>query len=547
MRFKQQIRASLSIVRVVALTAGVFASGRQVFASEQNPPAPPVVRQQPVAQPPAAAMSTGATVRLTSDEAVRMALENNLGLQAGRLGPQISTLGVAQARAAWKPSVFANTLNRSSTNAPTDFTSGNVATITNEGFNSTGGIGQNLRWGGGNYSLSMSGSRATTSSFNAAFNPSLASNLNASYTQPLLRDFKIDSFRQQLLQAQKQEEIADLQLRQQITQTARVVRNAYYDLVGAIAGLEVAKQSRELAQQQLKNNQTKVEVGTLAPIDITEAEAEVSRTEERVIVQEGLIQSLEDRLRTLVMNPTQPDFWTVRLEPTEQPALTPKIVDVDAAIANALANRTDLARARKDLDTTDISISFLRNQKLPSVDVIANYGVVGNAGTINEFDLEAPIFPPPVLGSTQRSFLSALRDVFANNFRTWSVQVQMSYPLGTSAAEAGLAANRLARQQQTTGIRELEMQVTQSVREAGRQVNTSLKRVEATSRAREFAQRRLEAEEKRMTVGLSTTFQLFQAQRDLTLAKQSELDAILSYNRALINFEAVQTVPLNGQ
>src|SRR6185436_10965677 len=120
---------------------------------------------------------------------------------------------------------------------------------------------------------------------------------------------------------------------------------------------EVAKQSRELAQQQLKNNQTKVEVGTLAPIDITEAEAEVSRTEEQVIIQEGSIQSLEDRLRTLVMNPSQPDFWTTRIEPTEAPTLTPRPIDLDAAIKNALTNRTDLVQARKQLDQTDIGIA----------------------------------------------------------------------------------------------------------------------------------------------------------------------------------------------
>jgi outer membrane protein TolC len=85
------------------------------------------------------------------------------------------------------------------------------------------------------------------------------------------------------------------------------------------------------------------------------------------------------------------------------------------------------------------------------------------------------------------------------------------------------------------------------VRDAARQVDTSLKRVEATRRAREFAERRYEAEQKRMTVGLSTTFQLFQAQRDLSNQKQAELNAIIAYNRALVNFEAVQTVPLAGR
>ncbi len=133
-----------------------------------------------------------------------------------------------------------------------------------------------------------------------------------------------------------------MQLRQTLTQTSRVVRNAYFNLVNAIGQLQVAQKSLELAQTSLKNNQKKVELGTIAPIDIVQAEAEVARTEEQVIVAEGQIQSAEDALRVLIMNPSQPDFWTTKLEPGEQPTLAPQPLNVDAAIANALANRTDL-------------------------------------------------------------------------------------------------------------------------------------------------------------------------------------------------------------
>jgi outer membrane protein TolC len=123
----------------------------------------------------------------------------------------------------------------------------------------------------------------------------------------------------------------------------------------------------------------------------------------------------------------------------------------------------------------------------------------------------------------------------------------VSYPLGQSTAEATLAQNRVQRQQGTLSLREQEMSVTQQVRDAGRQVNTTQQRVEATRKAREFAERRLDAENKRVTVGLATTFQLFQAQRDLDSAKQNELRALIDYNRALVNFEAVQVAPLAGR
>ena len=147
----------------------------------------------------------------------------------------------------------------------------------------------------------------------------------------------------------------------------------------------------------------------------------------------------------------------------------------------------------------------------------------------------------------QRSFGDTLRNILGNDFRTWSVQLQVNYPIGTSDAEAGLARGRVQRQQDVTNLQALELQVTAAVRDAARQVDTTLKRVDATKKAREFAERRYEAEQKRMTVGLSTTFQLFQAQRDLSQQQLAELTAVIAYNLALVNFEAVQLVPVNGR
>jgi outer membrane protein TolC len=226
--------------------------------------------------------------------------------------------------------------------------------------------------------------------------------------------------------------------------------------------------------------------------------------------------------------------------------LTPQTVDVEAAIRNALDKRTDLIQARKQLEQTDIGIRFAKNQKLPGVNAVVNYGLAGVAGTRTEYDFSEG-FPVPTGLRAQRSFGDALRDIFGNEFRTWSFQLQVNYPLGTSAAEAGLAQGRVERQQAVTGLRALELQVTAAVRDAARQVDTNLQRVEATRKAREFAQKRYEAEEKRMTVGLSTTFQLFQAQRDLAQQRLAELTAAILYNRSLVNFEAVQLVPVNGR
>lgn len=553
MRFDQQKLTSSGMIRLAAITlvlsasgSGVFAFGQALTPQVQTPPA--VKPLAPVAPPAGQDPGPGSTsLRISSDDAVRMALENNLGIRSEQLNPQIQTYAVAQARAAYAPGLFSTSTTRSSTTPPGNFLTGSGSSLTNESLRTSAGLQQLVPWGGGRYNIAWDASKLTTSDASSRFNPQLDSGLSASYTQPLLRNFTIDTTRQTVLLSQILQQIADIQLRQTLTQTSRAVRNAYFDLVNARAGLQVAQQSLELTQTSLKNNQRRVDVGTMAPIDIVQAQAEVAANEESVIVAEGQIRTAEDRLRTLVMNPSQPDFWTTRLEPSDQPTLASQPIDVEAAIKNALANRTDLARARKTIDQTDVGLRYYRNQKLPALDVVATYDLVGTAGTQRQFALDPSTGVPFVVDQSNRAFSEALRDVFGNQFRTWSVQLNVSYPLGRSVAEAAVAQGKLQREQQTTSLQDLETLVVASVREAGRAVSTSLKRVESTKKARELAEQSLQAEEKRLAVGLSDTFRLLQSQRDLARQRVNELNAIILYNRALVDFEAVQTVPLTGR
>ena len=160
-------------------------------------------------------------MRLTADEAVRMALENNLGIQAERLAPQINTLSVSQARAAYAPVLFSNFLSRNSTQPPSSFITGGGSILTNESFSQNGGLQQNVPWGGGRYTFSLDGSKVTSSAIDSRYNPQLSSNLSAQYVQPLLRGFKTDSLRQQIETSQNNQVIADIGLREQVTLTTQ--------------------------------------------------------------------------------------------------------------------------------------------------------------------------------------------------------------------------------------------------------------------------------------------------------------------------------------
>jgi outer membrane protein len=330
-----------------------------------------------------------------------------------------------------------------------------------------------------------------------------------------------------------------------VVQTGRNVRNAYWDLVYARNNLDVQRQSLSLAQQSLRDNRSRVEIGTMAPIDIIEAQAEVARREESVILAEAQISRAEDRLRSLISNPSQPDFWTMRIEPTDEAGFTPVNVDVEGAVRAALDKRTDLAVSKKTIESNDISIRYLRNQSLPDVTTSINYSALGLGGTQRQLQV-IPGQPPTILSSRDRSFGSVIGDAFGGAYPTWNFNVQLSYPIGNSNAEANLARARLQNQQAERQLESQKLNVATQIRDLARNVQTNGKRVEATRSARALSEERLRAEEKKFQAGMTSSFLVFQAQRDLSQARNNELQAIIDYLKSVVDFQTAQEAPLAG-
>jgi outer membrane protein TolC len=406
-------------------------------------------------------------------------------------------------------------------------------------------VQQQLPWWGASYFVGWDATRSTTNNIYSNFNPRLNSNLSLSYVQPLLQNFKIDSARTQLVVSQRNRDISDIDLRTIVVQTVRNVKNAYWELKYAIANLEVQRQSLELARQTLKDNRTRVEVGTMAPIDIVEAEAEVARNEEAVIIAEAAIKQAEDNLRAIIFDPASTDFWRLVLDPIDAPEMDPRTVDLDEAVRNALELRTDVRRAKESLANVDTNLEFYRNQTLPQLNLQVDYGATGLGGTQSIRGGEG--FPPPIIGEASRSFWDVQGDVFGANFPGWTIGAYVAYPLGKSSAEAIYARTRLEQHQALLQMKNLELQVGTEVRDVARSVNTNTKRVDATRASRVLSERRLEAEQKKFGVGMSTSFLVFQAQRDLSTARANELRAILDLNQSLADFEAVQEAALSGR
>ena len=529
---REQLSRGFSVVAlaVIVLSLAGPAAGQSLTESAAG-----VLNQAPA--------QSGPVRPLSINDAIQLALEQNLGLRVQRLEPQIADESVVQVKTSWAPVLNSNVSNNSSTSPVGSFLSGAVGKLTNQTFSASVGASQQLPRFGGNYSVGWDTSRSKSNSAFSSPNPALLANMSFSFTQPLARNFKIDSIRQQLQLANLTRETSDVSLRQAIFQTQRAVRYAYWNLAYGIASLAVQRQSLALAQESLKNNRARVEIGTMAPIDIIQAEAEVAAREQAVIVAESNVAQAEDNLRTLIFDPSTADFWNIRVELTDKPVYQAPQIDVSAAVRNALERRTDLIQAKNSLRMSDVNISYIRNQLLPDVNVQASYGLEGQGGTEIEF---GGGFPPVPIGKGTVGYGNVLKQISKNQFPTWRVGVVFSYPLGTSTAEANLARARLQYTQSQLQLKNTELQITSQVRDVARQVNTNAKRVAATRAARELAARRLEAEQKKFAAGMSTSFFVFQAQRDLAQAQNDELSAVLDFTKSLVDFETVQEVPVAG-
>ncbi|MEO8680833.1 MAG: TolC family protein [Vicinamibacterales bacterium] len=481
---------------------------------------------------------------MSIDDAVATAIEQNLDLQVQRINPQIQDAGIGIFRANYTP-LFAAQVNLVDQTQPSSsLLSGSNTSIKSTRNTFDFNVNQQTPWHGGSYSVDWSNGRTTSNNIFTSFDPQLTSTLSASYTQPLLRNFKIDGTRQQILISQKNKEISDVQLQQSIAITVRNVKNAYYDLMYAIGNLAVQRQSLELAQQSLKDNRARVEIGTMAPIDIVQAEAEQATREESVILAEAAIDRAQDSLRTLVYNPSAPDFWTARIEPTEAVTFQPTSVDLDGAVKNALSQRTDISVARKQLENNDVNIRYFRNQSLPDLNASLNYNAQAVGGVQLQRGPSSGLTPGPVIGQVEKSFFSTLGTTLAGDFPGWNFQVNVGYPIGTSTNEAQLTRARLQNDQAVKQLGSLELQVSSQVREYARQVTTNAKRVDATRSSRVLAERRLEAEEKKYQAGMTSSFFVLQAQRDLNVARNNELLALTEYAKSVVNYSAVQQAPL---
>jgi outer membrane protein len=488
----------------------------------------------PGSQGASALSPAGPRIDLSMDDAVAKSLQLNLDLSVARLNPQLQDLSIAQAWGVYKPTLNGTLGERSVTSNPgSSLGGGTTVNLKTTTYNF--GATQGLKMTGGTVTASWSNTRQETNNSFTTINPRYDAGVQLVFSQPLWRNRKIDNNRQAILTAEINRRIADISLRATTVNTVANTRNAYWDLVYAIQAVESAKTSLALAQKLVEDNKVKVEIGTLAPLDVVSAQAEAATRQQTLVNAEAVRRAAELVLKRLIVNGTDDPIWAANLNPTDRPPTDVAAnIDLVAALKTALENRTDIVTARRNLEISDVGLKYQRNQTLPGVDLQATYQTTGTGGVITT--------PPVVPGG----YFDALSQLSRFQLPTWNVQVQFSYPIGTSTQDASYARGKVQYQQSLAQLKSLELSVATDLTNQAQTVQSSFESVQAATAALELSKKRLEAEQSKFDVGMSTNYNVVLAQRDFTDAEIARLRAILTYRKALVDWQRKQETSSSG-
>lgn len=451
---------------------------------------------------------------LSLQDAVQIAISNNLQVQIAEEGRAYTKAGLMQAQGTFDWTLSSN-LMISSQEFPDTLTDRNPQkSIRNLSID----LSKPFEWGG-KFEFGYDPKRVSQKSYLLPSGPNeitpnpYSGGLTATYTQSLLRGFGRDAAATHLIVAQRQSKIADLDFQKQIIDLVANTESLYWDMVYAQRNLGNKQQALELAQRQLRENQVRVEVGTLAPIEVTSAEAQVALRQQDIISAEAdLFNSQDALLRHLFPNAKRP----AALELTTAPEV--RAIDMEDAKAEqiALDKRLELKSAQLSFENTQLQEKAAKNYILPKLDAFATY----NGGSANHTSL----------GSVNSNLTGM-------DYPGYQVGLTFAMSIPNRAAKAGLIQARAKRRSSELSLQDLQLGISLEVRTALRNVKASEKGVKAAETTRIFRQKDYEAEQKKYENGMSTNFHVLSKQNDLDDARSSELRAQITYAKALTNLE----------
>ncbi|MFQ5738643.1 MAG: TolC family protein [Acidobacteriota bacterium] len=469
----------------------------------------------------------GAVLELSLKEAIRLALLNNLEIAIENYNEDLNREQVVKTRGFYDPTI-GFTVGWSSRTSPTTSilqAGQNVNVNTSDTFTLNSSLRQNVL-GGGALEVTFNNTRSETNSVFFTINPRFDSSFNVSFTQPLWRGFLKTNTERQIKVFNLEREISDTQFKQRVVEVVQQVENQYWEAVFSVENFETQRRSMELAIIQHQNNRKRVEIGVMAPIEITSSEAEVARRQQTLIQSEVQIINAQNGLKRLLAPDPNASIWKLALAPTDRPQVRDVTLTLEQAIQKSVEHRPELERIRLQMEQNEVNRDFYKKEGKPTVNLRANFGSVGAAGQLSDSS-------DPRLGS----FGNAWGQVFGFDFRSWGIFADVQIPLRNRSNAADLATVAIQDRQLQSTMKNQQQLVIVEVRNAFETIATRKQSLESARVARQLSEEQLEGENKRFEAGLSTNFAVLRFQRDLAESQSNELRAEIDYQLALIALE----------
>lgn len=491
-----------------------------------------------------AAQPGAAEKAMTLQDCILAALKNNLNLAAEVLSPEVAASTARRAGEVFLPKL-SFTLGKQRSNSASYSGLDATSQVTSDFADYQGTLEQRLPTGATLSAVLYSYSNSSNQGYQT-INPRYGATLNFGFAQPLLRDFGFKMSRRQIIIARNNQEVSENQLKQALVDTVFNVEEAYWTLVYSRENLKVRQESLKLARDLLAKNTRELEVGTIPPIELLSARAEVASREADILQAEAQAKNDQDTLRTLLNLPREKGAPATVIVPAERPKAELVPLNLEEARTRALAHRPDLASSQVDIRTAGLNLAYARNQTLPNLSLRANYWSPGVSGTQLLYQDNDPL-TGIIVGTVPGGPSMAFKDAFRFKYENWFVGLTLDLPLEALLSRAQVTRARLESDQAVLRLRDLEQQAGLEVEIAVRAVETDYKRTQAYQVARELAEEKLAAEEKKLKAGMSTNYTVLQQQRDLALARTNEIRALVDYCLSLARLEKAMGTTLESK
>jgi outer membrane protein len=463
--------------------------------------------------------------KLSLKDAIYHALKSNLDLQVEKTNTELALQTLKINNSIFIPNISVNGEYESSLRPSQNIYDG-VDTVENVTQRLNLSVDQKIPFGG-TFSVFFGNNGTDTNSLSARLDPSITAYTGAQISQPLLKGFGQLPTKYQIYIAKNDLKSSKFQLQEQIANMVYNVESAYWELVYAHQNLDATKMALERAKDLLKQNEIKVRVGTAAPIEILSSKAEVARNESSLIQAEQTIQTREEALKRILNMSKNPEA----IIPVDRPTVKDMAVNFDEFLIEALKNRLDIKRAKLDLENQNIRVKYSKNQALPTLTLNASFYTYGNAGTTWSI--------PPGLSPFDEGFyrevasetklLDAWNEAFSIINKNYTIGLNLQIPVGFKKEKAQLAQARINMKKSLLQLKNTENTVYSEVKEVLKERQSNMKLVDAEKIAVELEAENLKAEEKKLSVGLSTNFEVLDYQRRYADAQTRALRSVINY------------------